>query len=311
MAKAGGAGAVPPPACAGDRMKKLIIECRVNEYAPRDRNPNVPWSVAEIARAAAACRAAGASVVHFHSRKSDGSPEHSYESYRDAVKAIRAASDILIHPTLGYVTLNAPAADRLAHIRRMVEEGTPPDIAPMDMGSTNVSVIDAAGRYIPELEERVYQNSTATLHYFADHIRKYKLKPYLQIWNVSFMREMHQFFKLGWLDAPVFAEFVCTDNHCIGGHPGTPKGLQALIDFIPDSVPVEWTVCNYGGNLLPLAAQAICQGGHVSIGLGDYHYNELGQPTNVELVQRVVDIAKAVGREVATPTEAKQILGIG
>jgi uncharacterized protein (DUF849 family) len=65
----------------------------------------------------------------------DGSPEHAYEAYRDTVKAIRDASgDILIHPTLGYVTLNAPAEERLAHVRRMVEEGYPPDIAPMDMG---------------------------------------------------------------------------------------------------------------------------------------------------------------------------------
>lgn len=291
-------------------MKKLIIECRVNEYAPRSRNPNVPWSTAEIAGDAAAVREAGASVVHFHARKPDGSPEHAYESYRDTVRAIRQASDILIHPTLGYVTLNAPAAERLSHMRRMVEEGSAPDIAPMDMGSTNVSVLDEAGRYIPELEERVYQNSTATLHYFADHIRQYRLKPYLQVWNISFMRELNQFFKLGWLDAPVFAEFVCTDNHCIGGHPGTARGLQAFIDFLPEGVPVEWTVCNYGGNLLPLVAQAISQGGHVSIGLGDYHYNELGTPTNADLVARVADIARSLGREVATPSEARQILGI-
>lgn len=291
-------------------MNKLIIEARVNEYAPRDRNHHVPWSQVEIARDAARCREAGASAVHFHARKSDGSPEHSYESYRDTVRAIRAESDILIHPTLGYVTLNAPAEERLSNIRRLVEDGCAPDIAPMDMGSTNVSVIDDTGRYVPAMEERVYQNSTATLHYFADHIREYRLKPYLQIWNISFMREMHQFFKVGWLDAPVFAEFVCTENHCIGGHPGTPKGLQALIDFLPEGVPVEWTVCNYGGNLLPLVAQAIAQGGHVSIGLGDYHYNELGTPTNEELVRRVVDIAHSLGREVATPDEARTILNM-
>jgi 3-keto-5-aminohexanoate cleavage enzyme len=291
-------------------MDKLIIEARVNEYAPRTRNRHVPWSTAEIAANALGCRDAGASMVHFHARKPDGSPDHRYEAYRDAVALMRSQSDILIHPTLGYVTLNAPAEERLAHIARMVREGTPPDIAPMDMGSTNVSVLDEQGRYVPAMEERVYNNSTATLHYFADHIRQYQLKPYLQIWNISFMREMERFFKLGWIDAPVFCEFVCTDNHCIGGHPGTPKGLQALIDFIPADVPVQWTVCNYGGNLLPLAAQAIAQGGHVSIGLGDYHYNELGEPTNAELVERVVRIAREFGRDVATPQEAREILRV-
>jgi len=290
-------------------MKKLIIECRVNEYNMRDRNRNVPWSTQEIAGDAAACREAGAAVVHFHARKADGTPEHAYEAYRDTVKAIRAASDVLIHPTLGYVTLNAPAEERLSHISRMVEEGCPPDIAPMDMGSTNVSVL-RDGRYIPELEERIYQNSTATLHYFADHLKAWHLKPYLQVWNLSFLREMAQFGRLGWVEAPVFVEFVCTDNHCIGGHPGTPKGLQAFVDFLPEDVPVEWTVCNYGGNLLPLCAQAIAQGGHVSIGLGDWDYTELGQPTNAELVARVAQIARDAGREVATPAEARHILGM-
>ncbi len=291
-------------------MEKLIIEARVNEYAPRTRNRHVPWSTAEIARAATDCRAAGASMVHFHARQADGSPEHGYASYRDTLAAIRASSDVLVHPTLGYVTLGAPAPERLANIRRMVEEGAPPDVAPMDMGSTNVSVIDEDGQYLPDMEERVYSNSTATLHYFADKLREYKLKPYVQVWNISFMREMERFFKLGWLAAPVFCEFVCTDNHCIGGHPGTAKGLQALIDFIPEDVPVEWTVCNYGGNLLPLVAQAISQGGHIAIGIGDYHYNEIGEPTNAELVERVVRIAREFGREVATPAEARQILGI-
>ena len=290
-------------------MKKLIIECRVNEYNMRDRNPNVPWTTAEIASDAVACRRAGASIIHFHARKADGGPEHAYEPYRDTVRAIRAASDVLVHPTLGYVTLDAPAAERLAHIRRMIEDGCPPDIAPMDMGSTNVSVL-RDGRYVPEMEERIYQNSTATLHYFADHLREWHLKPYLQVWNLSFMRETIQFARLGWVAPPVFVEFVCTDNHCLGGHPGTQRGLQALVDFLPDDVPVEWTVCNYGGNLLPLCAQAIAQGGHVSIGLGDWDYPELGQPTNAELVARVAAIARDAGREVATPAEARHMLGM-
>jgi 3-keto-5-aminohexanoate cleavage enzyme len=290
-------------------MKKLIIEARVNEYNMRQGNANVPWSCEEITADAVACKAAGASVVHFHARQRDGTPEHSYEAYRNTVAAIRKTSDILIHPTLGYVTLNASAEERLSHIRRMVEDGVPPDIAPMDMGSTNVSVLQG-GQYLPDLEDRVYQNSTATLHYFADHIRQYRLKPYLQIWNISFMREMAQFARVQWVDQPVFAEFVCTDNHCIGGHPGTAKGLQAFIDFLPEDIRVEWTVCNYGGSVLNLAAQAITQGGHVSIGLGDWDYTELGQPSNAELVAKVVEIARACGREIASPSEAKAILGI-
>ena len=57
-------------------------------------------------------------------------------------------------------------------------------------------------------------------------------------------------------------------------------------------------------------AQAVSQGGHISIGLGDYHYNEIGEPRNAELVERVVRIAREFGREVATPQEARAILGM-
>jgi 3-keto-5-aminohexanoate cleavage enzyme len=292
-------------------MKKLIIEARVNEYNMRGGNPHVPWSTAEIVADAAACREAGAAVVHFHARNTDGSPGHAYESYHATVAGIRKASDILIHPTLGYVTLNAPPTERLAHIRRMVQEGNPPDFAPMDMGSSNVSVIDTkTGRYVPEMEERVYQNSTATLHYFADHLKQYKLKPYLTAWNIAHIRETAQFMRQHWLDAPTYLCFVCTDNHCIGGHPGTPRGLQAFVDFLPDDLRIEWTVCNYGGNLLPLTSMAIAMGGHISIGLGDWDYAETGPVTNAELVRRVVQIARELGREVATPAEAKAMLGI-
>ena len=82
-------------------MKKMILEARTNEYAMRDENPHVPWTSDEIAESAARCREAGASIVHFHARKPDGSPEHSVEVYADIIRKIRAKCDIFIHPTLG------------------------------------------------------------------------------------------------------------------------------------------------------------------------------------------------------------------
>src|SRR3712207_5382488 len=88
-------------------VQKLIIEARVNEYMDRARgNPNVPYTPAEIAADAVACREAGAAVLHFHARKSDGQPEHDPSSYAETVRRIRESSDILVHPTLGYVTLD-------------------------------------------------------------------------------------------------------------------------------------------------------------------------------------------------------------
>lgn len=84
--------------------------------------------------------------------------------------------------------------------------------------------------------------------------------------------------------------------------------MQAHLDFLPKGRRCEWTVVNFGGNLFSLAAAAIDQGGHISIGLGDYTYSEPSAPTNAGLVRRVVEIARELGREVAAPEEAKQIL---
>ena len=75
-------------------------------------------------------------------------------------------------------------------------------------------------------------------------------------------------------------------------------------------MPIEWTVYNYGGNLLNLAEKIISAGGHISVGLGDHAYQEVGTPTNAELIAMFVDVAKSVGRDVATPEETRKILGM-
>lgn len=291
------------------QLSPLIIEARVNEYMLRGANPNVPYLPGEIAAQARQCRDAGAAVLHFHARKADGAPEHVYEAYRDTVRAIRASSDILIHPTLGYVTLGAPATERYAHIDRMHAEGTAPDFAPMDMGSSNVDRIADDGSF--QTEDLVYTNNTATLRYFAERNRALGMKPYLVAWNIGFIRQTEQFMRLGLLDGPAYLCFLVSENYSIAGHPATPKGVQAFVDFLPADLPIEWTVCNFGGNLLKLAGRIIAEGGHISIGLGDYLYPELGTPTNAELVARVVEIAREVGREVATPAQAREVLGMG
>ena len=114
--------------------KKLIIEARVNEYMPRDVNPNVPFTPDEIAEAAAQCREAGASICHYHARNADGSPNHDPDVYFETIRKIRAASDIMIHPTLGQVTLKKSDGDRLQHILKAAEDpDLKPDFAPIDI----------------------------------------------------------------------------------------------------------------------------------------------------------------------------------
>ncbi len=290
-------------------MKKLIIEARVNEYAMReDGNPNVPYTAEEIAAEAVACRAAGASIVHFHARKADGAPEHGSGAYARVVAAIRARSDVLIHPTLGYADHGGDPEARIRHIAAIAQDArTRPDLAPLDMGSLNVDRYNAQSRRY-ESGGRVYANSIDTLDHFAGVLGEAGVKPYLISWNIGFTRTAAAFLAMGQVARPALMMLVLTEGGYLGGHPGTPAGLAAHLPFIPEGV--EWTVGCFGGNLFTVAAQAIAEGGHIAIGIGDYAYPEFGRPNSAALVARIAEIARDLGREVATPSEARAMLAI-
>ena len=289
-------------------MDKLIIEARVNEYMMRDVNPHVPWTADELARDAEAVQAAGASVLHFHARQEDGSPAHAYEAYRDSIRAIRAASRLILHPTLGQITISGDEA-RSGHIRRLVDDGLAPEFASVDLGSTNIDIYDGAAKAYRSTD-KAYVNSTGTLTYLLRTFASLGVRPVLACWSIPFVRTIEPFFDMGLLAAPAYVLLVHTGGGQLGGHPPTPAGLRAFLDVLPDR-PIHWSVNSKPGNLFPTAAQAIQLGGHVSIGIGDHDYAELGAPTNAELVRRVAELARSYGREVATPEEARRMLGVG
>jgi len=292
-------------------MKKLIIEVRANEYTMRDDNPNVPWTASELGRDAYECLQAGAAIYHYHARGADGSPDHSARGNAEAIRAIRdRASDLLIHPTLGWATVDASPQKRMETIEELcTDPAVKPDFAPMDMGSANVDLFDrSSGQFATD--EVIYRNPTATLLYFAKRIPELGLKPYLSCWNIGFSRQIEAFASAGRLLEPLYMAFVLTDGRLIAGHPGTLNGLRAHLDFLPDGRNVEWTACNYGGDMLQILAPIIAQGGHVSIGLGDHGYRSFGLPTNADIVRFVADMASKMGRDIASPKEAKAMLGM-
>lgn len=290
-------------------MKKLIIEVRANEYAMRDENPNVPWTPDEIARNAAAIAKAGASILHFHARKPDGQPDHAYETYAATIRGIRDASDLMVHPTLGQITIRGDEA-RAAHIVRLAEDPRlRPEFASLDLGSTNVDIYDRETKTFRSTT-KTYVNATETLIYLTTTFKKVGVHPVVVCWSVPFVRTMEAFFEMDLLPSPAYTLLIHTDGGQFGGHPPTPAGLRAFLDFLPAGRPIEWTVAGHPGNLFATAAQAIQLGGHVSIGIGDHPYVELGAPTNAELVRRIVEMAESCGREVATPDEARRMLGV-
>jgi 3-keto-5-aminohexanoate cleavage enzyme len=289
-------------------MKKMILEARVNEYAMRDANPNVPWTADEIAETAAQCRAEGAAIVHFHARGEDGSPLHTAEAYAEIIRKIRSKSDILVHPTLGWFSNDHDPAGRADCVTRLaLDPATKPDIAPIDTGSTNLETYDAAARSFSHAD-RVYTNRTDTLQVYAREFRRSGIKPQIVCWSVGFMRRAFALMEMGLVDEPAYMLLNMTDGPYLTGHPGTPDGLDAHLRFLPPGREVEWVANIVGGNLLDLAEMAARLGGHLAPGIGDHPYTEIGCPSNEEMVRTAARTARAAGRELATPDDVRIML---
>lgn len=291
-------------------MDKLIIEVRVNEYASRAGNPNIPFTAAELGREAARARSAGAAIVHFHPRKHDGTPTHAQEDYLAAVGEIRRNSDLLLNPTLGQITAQGGGGSRLAPIEALAAHaGLKPELCGIDPGSTNIDIFDAATKQFLT-KDRVYANPHETLLHFARRLKELAIKPALACWSIPFVRSACALLDMGLIDDPPYFFFVCGEGGHLGAHPASAAGLRAFTDHLPLGRGALWSVGCKGGSLLPLAELAIAQGGHVAIGIGDHPYAELGHPANDRLVDEVVRIARRIGREIATPAEARQALGL-
>lgn len=291
-------------------MKKMILEARINEYAMRDENPNVPWTPDEIAESAARCREAGASIVHFHARKPDGSPEHSVEVYADIIRKIRAKSDILIHPTLGWFANDEDPAGRTKCVTTLAKDpATKPDFAPIDTGTINLDQYDPSTKTFSHTE-RVYKNRTDTLELYAREFRLAGIKPVLVCWSVGFVRRAAALIEMGLIDEPAYFLLNMTDGPYITGHPGTPAGLEAHLRFLPKNRRLEWASNVVGGDLLKLTAMSAERGGHIAPGIGDYAYRDLGCPTNEQVVSMAAAGARKAGREIASVEDTRELLGL-
>jgi 3-keto-5-aminohexanoate cleavage enzyme len=291
-------------------MEKLIIEVRINEYASRKHNPNVPYSPQEICDEALRCWRQGASIIHYHARDPlSGAPSCKSEYYADTVLRIHEKSDLIVMPTLGAWTLPSPEA-RMSHIVEMAKDAaTLPDFAPIDMTTSNVDSYDSRTRRFLT-EDVVYMNPTKTLRYFAETIRASGVRPYVALWNVGSIRVSAAFVEAGLLPEPLYGGIVLSEGGLFAGNPGTVRGLQAMADFIPSGLQFHWSVMCVGGNLFPIVGAALERGGHLAIGLGDYPYPELGTPRNADLVERIAQMAREMGREIASPSEARKTLGL-
>ncbi|WP_051021816.1 3-keto-5-aminohexanoate cleavage protein [Nocardia araoensis] len=290
-------------------MRKLIISVHPNEGAMRTQNPHVPWTAEEIAQDAAAARAAGAAMMHFHARTADGGADHSTEGYARAVRAIRERTDLLLAPSLA----NAPGAtvtERLANIVDNAGDSmTRADFLAVDAGCANLDRYDWQAHEFRS-SDRAFVNDVGSIAHVLRTARELGMTPLFASFNISWTRGIEAFLDAGAVDGPAFVLLVLGGPEFVAAHPGTSAGLDAHLAFLPAGKRIEWVVSVHAGNVLDVAPAAIERGGHIAIGLGDHPHLELGTPTNAELVARVRDLAHEYGRAVASPAEAAEMLGM-
>jgi 3-keto-5-aminohexanoate cleavage enzyme len=288
--------------------RKLIITLHINGPSKKT-TPHVPYSPKDIAKQSIECWHRGASVVHYHATHPDtGAQSSEVALYAETVKRIKEECDLITFPTLGAHV--APSEGRVSHIVEMAKNpATRPDCIPVDMLTTNLDAYDAEKKSFVSLD-RVYSNTTRTLMDIAARVGAVGVKPVPMIWNVAGVRVTQAMVEMGVFKEPLFCEVSLYGETYRGfGHPATVKGLESIIDFFPSAADWRWTLSVIGANAFPVIAAAIEGGGDIAIGLHDYPYPELDFPTNAELITRVADLARSLGREVATAAEARQMLG--
>lgn len=269
-------------------MEKLIITAALTgAEVTKEQQPSLPVTPDEIAEAAYEVYKAGASIVHIHARDKDGNPTQDYEVYKEIKEKIEAKCPVIFQPSTGGAVWHTPE-ERLQPVELK------PEMATLSCGTCNFG---------PD----VFMNSEEYIEKFAKRMKELGVKPEIEVFERGMINNALRLVKKGLLDKPLHFDFVM-------GVPGAITGELRDLMYLVESIPEgsTWTVAGIGRYELPLATAAIILGGHVRVGFEDNIYYKRGElaKSNAQLVERIVRLAHELGREVATPDEARNILGI-
>jgi len=274
-------------------MEKLIITAALTGgIHGKEANPALPEQPDEIIRDAVRCHEAGAAVVHLHARDRAGKGVADARIFREMNEGIRARCGVIIQNTTGGPGL--PIAERITSL------DAAPEMASLNMGSV---VFFHEGRELP------FINLRSEIEAFAAAMLERGIKPEMEVYNPSPFGEVDNLIKRGLLSKPYYINFVMGVGG-MGGFPGTMKNLAMMIDTLPAGA--VFNVSGIGRAQLPMNTMAILAGGHARTGLEDCVMYGRGEPakSNAQLVERVARLARELGREIATPDEARSILGM-
>ena len=286
-------------------MAKVIIEAAINGNAMKKLNPHIPYSPEQIASDAVATCHAGAALIHFHVRDPEtGKWAHDVPYYAEVYRRARRECDALMWPTFSD---QGDAASRFSHFVELAKDpATKPDLGAGDMGSVNLVAYNPASKKIHN-ESATYCNSYETIRYFLTKSRELGLRPTLQIFDPSFLRAALIFLDQRILTEPLLLKFYLGGPELPFGLPPNLKSLEAYLEMLK-GVRVNWFAATLGGDNLPMVPLIVSLGGHVRVGLEDFQYAHEGQLSNPQIVARAATTIRAMGHEVASPGEAREIL---
>lgn len=271
--------------------KVIITAALTGAMTPKSLNENLPINPEEIAEDAYKCWKAGAAMVHIHVRNEKGYGEMLKDKFEEVIQRIRAYEDcdvILNLTTAGEP--NAPDEKRLVHVREL--DGI--EMASYDAGSFN---------WMPT---GVHENSPKFLEQLGLICKERDIKPEYEIFDTGMMGVVEYYVEKEILKPHGQYCFVLGVK---GGMDATVENLMFLKSKLPANC--TWSAFGIGKGHMPIMYATLAMGGHIRVGLEDNIYLGKGiKATNVQLVERAVQVIKIFGKEVATPEEARQILGL-
>jgi uncharacterized protein (DUF849 family) len=303
-------------------MEKLIITAALTGAVTMPtQTPYLPITPQQLADEAVRAAEAGASSVHIHARNpEDGMPTSDLEVYSEIVSNIKKRSDVIVCITTGGA-IGADAEKRIAVVPRFK-----PELASFNMGSMNFSIHPIADRYkdkdykypwekgfILGTKENVFQNTFSDIEYFCQTMKDNDTRPECEAYDVGHIYNIAYLVRQNLLQLPIWMQFVTGVLGGIGSSLEDIMFMKQTSDRLLGAENYKWSVIGVGyPDEFKAAALAIMTGGHVRVGLEDNIFIKKGKlaKSNAELVEKVVRIAREFERNIATPDEARKILGL-
>ena len=300
-------------------MDKIIITCAVTGsiHTP-SMSPHLPVTADEIAEQSVDAAEAGASILHLHARDpQDGRPSASPDHFMGFLPRIKQRTDAVINLTTGGSALMS-LEERLAAPLQ-----TEPEMCSLNMGTMNFALYPAAERisewkhdwekpFLENSDELIFRNTPRDVaHVLTEMGEKRGARFEFECYDVGHLYMLRHFADRGMVQAPFFIQFVFGVLGGIGADPDNLIHMKRMADKLFGD-DYRFSVLAAGRQQMPMATIAAAMGGHVRVGLEDSLMIERGvlAKSNAEQVAKIRGIVEGLGRTVASPAEARQMLGL-